>query len=243
MFVLISHGKFGELPTFEQLENPENNLASEIFTEDNQLLGKYYIANRSFIYFEDLSPYVVHALIATEDIRFEKHSGIDVRGLFRVMLKTILGGQNAGGGSTLTQQLAKNLFNTRDNQVHGGLWQLPRLVLVKFKEWNTAVRLERYYTKKEILVMYLNTVTFGHEAFGIKSAAHMFFNTTPDSLNLQQSADLVGLLKAPSGYSPVLHPENSVRRRNVVLSQMEKYGFISSRSNGFGNAAAPDHRF
>ncbi len=228
LFVLISHGKFGELPTFEQLENPENNLASEIFTEDNQLLGKYYIANRSFIYFEDLSPYVVHALIATEDIRFEKHSGIDVRGLFRVMLKTILGGQNAGGGSTLTQQLAKNLFNTRDNQVRGGLWQLPRLVLVKFKEWNTAVRLERYYTKKEILVMYLNTVTFGHEAFGIKSAARMFFNTTPDSLNLQQSADLVGLLKAPSGYSPVLHPENSVRRRNVVLSQMEKYGFISS---------------
>ncbi len=228
IFVLISEGKLGELPTFKRLENPENNLASEIYTEDGQLLGKYYFENRSFVNYEDLSPDVVHALIATEDIRFEKHSGIDVRGLFRVGLKTILGGQNTGGGSTLTQQLAKNLFNTRDIQDRSKLRRIIDLVIVKFKEWNTAVRLERYYTKKEILVMYLNTVPFGHEAYGIKSAARMFFNTTPDSLNLQQSADLVGLLKAPTYYSPVVNPENSVRRRNIVLSQMEKYGFIDS---------------
>ncbi|HYW95719.1 MAG TPA: transglycosylase domain-containing protein, partial [Bacteroidales bacterium] len=228
VFVLISSGKFGDLPTFKKLENPENNLASEIYTEDNQLLGKYYIENRSFVDYADLSPDVVHALIATEDIRFERHSGIDVRGLFRVILKTILGGQNTGGGSTLTQQLAKNLFNTRNLEDHGKLRRTIDLVIVKFKEWNTAVRLERYYTKKEILVMYLNTVTFGHEAYGIKSASRMFFNTTPDSLTLQQSADLVGLLRAPTYYSPILNPERSIRRRNVVLSQMEKYGFINS---------------
>ena len=228
IFFLIANGQFGDLPTFKKLENPENNLASEIYTEDNQLLGKYYIENRSFVYYEDLSPDIVHALIATEDIRFEKHSGIDVRGLFRVVLKTILGGQNTGGGSTLTQQLAKNLFNTRDLQGRSKIRRIIDLVIVKFKEWNTAVRLERYYTKKEILVMYLNTVPFGHEAFGIKSAARMFFNSTPDSLNLEESADLVGLLKAPTYYSPILNPENSIRRRNVVLSQMEKYGFIDS---------------
>ncbi len=228
IFILISTGKFGDLPTFKKLENPENNLASEIYTEDNELLGKYYVENRSFVYYEDLSPYVVHALIATEDIRFAKHSGIDIRGLFRVVLKTILGGQNTGGGSTLTQQLAKNLFNTRDLEEHSKLRRMIDLVIVKFKEWNTAVRLERYYTKKEILVMYLNTVPFGHEAYGIKSAARMFFNTTPDSLTLAESADLVGLLKAPTYYSPVRNPENSVRRRNIVLSQMEKYGYIDS---------------
>ncbi len=228
IFVLISSGVFGELPTFKKLENPENNLASEIYTADNQLLGKYYIENRTYVDYEDLSPEIIHALIATEDIRFEKHSGIDARGLARVMFRTILGGQNTGGGSTLTQQLAKNLFNTRNMEDHGKLRRMIDLVIVKFKEWNTAVRLERYYTKKEILVMYLNTVTFGHEAFGIKSASRMFFNTTPDSLNLQQSADLVGLLRAPTYYSPILNPERSIRRRNVVLGQMEKYGFISS---------------
>ena len=228
IFLLISTGKFGDLPTFEKLENPENNLASEIYTIDGELLGKYYVQNRSFVNYDDLSLDLVHALIATEDIRFEKHSGIDTRGLFRVVLKTILGGQNTGGGSTLTQQLAKNLFNTRDLEYHSKLRRMIDIIVVKFKEWNTAVRLERYYTKKEILVMYLNTVPFGHEAYGIKSAASMFFNTTPDSLKLEESADLIGLLKAPTYYSPVLNTENSIRRRNIVLSQMEKYGFLDS---------------
>jgi penicillin-binding protein 1A len=216
----------GSLPTFEKLENPENNLASEIYTEDNRLLGKFFIENRTFANYEDLSPYLVNALKATEDIRFEKHSGIDARGLMRVFIRTVLGGQNTGGGSTLSQQLAKNLFNTRENQHKNKIRRSIDLVIIKFKEWNTAVRLERYYTKKEILVMYLNTVSFGHEAFGIKSASDIFFSTTPDSLNLQQAAVLVGVLKAPTYYSPISNPENSIRRRNVVLSQMDKYDFI-----------------
>ncbi len=226
IFLLISMGKLGTLPTFESLENPENNLASEIYTEDKRLLGKFFVENRTFANYEDLSPYLVNALIATEDIRFEKHSGVDARGLMRVIVRTIIGGQNTGGGSTLSQQLAKNLFNTRENQHMSKLRRSIDLVIIKLKEWNTAVRLERYYTKKEILVMYLNTVSFGHEAFGIKSASDIFFSSTPDSLNLQQAATLVGVLKAPTYYSPIRNPENSIRRRNLVLSQMEKYDFI-----------------
>ncbi len=227
LFLFISTGYLGSLPTFERLENPENNLASEIYTEDNKLLGKFFVENRTFITYEELSPDLINALKSTEDIRFEKHSGIDARGLIRVVVRTIIGGQNTGGGSTLTQQLAKNLFNTRDNYKRSKFRRGIDLVVVKFKEWNTAVRLERYYTKKEILVMYLNTVSFGHEAFGIKSASNIFFNSTPDSLSLQEAAVLVGVLKAPTYYSPILNPDNAFRRRNVVLLQMKKYGFIT----------------
>lgn len=227
LFVLISQRKLGYLPTFDDLENPQNNLASEVFTEDNELLGKFYIENRTFAEFQDLSPDLIHALIATEDIRFSKHSGIDARGLARVFFRTILGGQNTGGGSTITQQLAKNLFDTREIKGSNRILRKLNLILIKFKEWNTAVRLERYYTKNEILVMYLNTVSFGHEAYGIKSASRIFFDTTPDSLKIEQAAILVGALRAPTYYSPVLNPENSLRRRNVVLSQMEKYNFLT----------------
>lgn len=226
LFILVSKGVFGDLPSFDRLENPENNLATEIITADGELLGKYFIENRTFVDFEDLSPYLVEALIATEDIRFEKHSGVDARGLARVLVRTILGGQNAGGGSTLSQQLAKNLFNTRDYQSSSGIRRQAELVAFKFKEWVTAARLERFYTKREILVMYLNTVPFGHETFGIKSASRVFFDTTPDSLKLEQAAVLVGLLQAPTRYSPLRNPENSETRRNIVLGQMEKYGFI-----------------
>jgi penicillin-binding protein 1A len=229
LFVLISGGKLGPLPTFEKLENPENNLASEIYTVDSVLLGKFFVENRTFVEYEDLSPYLVRALLATEDIRFEKHSGIDSRGLARVIFRTIIGGQNTGGGSTITQQLAKNLFNTRENQRKSKIARSIDLVIIKFKEWNTAVRLERHYTKKEILVMYLNTVPFGQESFGIKSAASTFFNTTPDSLKIEEAAVLVGLLKAPTTFNPIRNPENSIQRRNVVLSQMEKYDFIDSQ--------------
>lgn len=225
-FILVSSGKFGELPTFENLENPENNIASEIYSEDNQLLGKFFIENRTFVEFDELNPYLVSALVATEDIRFEKHSGIDARGLARVMFRTILGGQNTGGGSTISQQLAKNLFNTRDSRKRNFIVRKLNMVVFKLKEWNTAVRLERFYTKKEILVMYLNTVPFGHESYGIKSASRVFFNNTPDSLRIEEAATLVGLLKAPTYYSPVLNPDNALKRRNVVLSQMVKYGFL-----------------
>ncbi len=216
----VSKGVFGELPSFEELENPKSNLASEVISSDGQLLGKYFIQNRSNTSFNELSPVLVKALIATEDIRFENHSGIDIKGLLRVLFKTILTRQDAGGGSTLTQQLAKNLF-PREKMTTTGL------IIRKVKEWIIAVRLEKSYTKEEILTMYLNTVEFGQNAFGIKSASRTFFQKSPSELNVAESAVLVGLLKGPTIYSPVRNPANSTIRRNTVLAQMTKYGFLS----------------
>ncbi len=234
LFTLIASGNLWFLPenmrfmpTFEELENPESNLAAEIISADQQLLGKYYRENRTVVQFDNLSPVLVNALIATEDIRFYEHSGIDPRGLGRVLFKTvILGQRNAGGGSTITQQLAKNLF-PRDKTKRSKLAKMFVMVMTKFKEWVIAVKLERNYTKEEILAMYLNTVEFGSQAFGIKSAARTFFDKSPDSLHLEEAAVLVGLLKAPTWYSPIRNPERSKKRRNVVLGQMYKYGFIS----------------
>ncbi|HOY31948.1 MAG TPA: transglycosylase domain-containing protein [Bacteroidales bacterium] len=221
LFTCISLGVFGFMPTFEELENPRSNLASEIYSSDQVLLGKYYIENRSNVHFEDLSPNVVNALVATEDARFTDHSGIDARSLFRVMLGVFTRDRGAGGGSTITQQLAKNLFPRETNQ------NFLKVVITKFKEWITAVKLERNYTKQEIIAMYLNTVDFGNQSFGIKSAARTYFNKTPDSLNIQESATLIGLLKAPTRYSPLRNPENAMKRREVVLKQMVINGFIS----------------
>jgi penicillin-binding protein 1A len=234
LFTLIASGNLWFLPesmrfmpTFEELENPESNLAAEIISADQQLLGKYYRENRTVVQFDNLSPVLVNALVATEDIRFYEHSGIDPRGLGRVLFKTvILGQRNAGGGSTITQQLAKNLF-PRDKTKRSKLAKIFVMVMTKFKEWVIAVKLERNYTKEEILAMYLNTVEFGSQAFGIKAAARTFFDKSPDSLHLEEAAVLVGLLKAPTWYSPIRNPERSKKRRNVVLGQMYKYGFIS----------------
>jgi len=225
IFILIAERKLGFLPSFEDLENPQNNLASELFSEDQKLIAKFFIENRTFVEYKELSPFLVNALISTEDIRFYRHSGVDARGLGRVFFRTVLARQKTGGGSTLTQQLAKNLFS-REIKGDNFITRTFNLIIIKFKEWHTAVRLERYYTKNEILVMYLNTVTFGHETFGIKSAARIFYDTTPDSLKLEQAATLIGLLKAQTYYSPLLNPENSLRRRNIVLGQMKKYGYI-----------------
>jgi penicillin-binding protein 1A len=229
IFTLISAEVFGPMPTFEDLENPDNNLASQVFSEDNKLLGKYYYQNRSYVEFKELSPNIVNALLATEDIRFQKHSGIDPRGLARVAFKTVLLGRSSGGGSTITQQLAKNLFPRDTTRYNSRIAYLGNLAVNKFKEWVTAVKLEKNYTKKEIIVMYLNTVPFGGQSYGIKSAAKTFFNTFPDSLKIHEAATLVGLLKAPTRYSPVLNPEQSLERRNVVLSQMHKYNFINKQ--------------
>ncbi len=172
--------------------------------------------------YEELSPNLVKSLLATEDIRFHNHSGVDVRSIMRVIFRNILGGQrSAGGGSTLSQQLAKNLFPRQENP------STAQIVIIKLKEWVTASRLERNYTKEEIIAMYLNTVDFGSHAFGIKSAAKTYFNTFPDSLKAEESAMLVGMLKAPSWYHPVRNPERALLRRNVVLSQMARYGFIA----------------
>ncbi|NJL15389.1 MAG: penicillin-binding protein [Microscillaceae bacterium] len=219
-------GLFGEIPSFEILENPRNELASEIYTADNILMGKYYRENRTPVTYEELSPYLVNALVATEDIRFEEHSGIDVRAIFRAVFTL---GQR-GGGSTITQQLAKNLYRTRGENSEGYLHKFPlmRMVVIKTKEWVTAVKIEQRYTKQEIIEMYFNTVAFGHNAYGIHTAAKAFFDKHPSQLNVQESATLVGMLKAPSRFSPISNPEDSKTRRNTVLEQMEKYAYLTT---------------
>ncbi len=229
LFVLISYEKMGKMPTFEELENPESNLASEIYSQDSVLLGTVFWDNRSYTEYEELPQNIIDALIATEDVRFHNHSGIDARGLARVFVYSILmNNSSSGGGSTITQQLAKNLFPRDTTTYHTTIGRKLHLGISKFKEWVTAVKLERNYTKDEIIGMYLNTVPFGGITYGIKSATKTYFNTVPDSLKVEESALLVGLLKAPTYYSPVRHPERSRLRRNVVLSQMNKYGYLTN---------------
>jgi len=227
IMILIGHRKMGFLPDFEELENPQTNLSTLIITEDGEQLGKYFVENRTFVNFDELAPHLVDALVATEDVRYYRHSGIDIRSLSRVLVYSVLLGQNEGGGSTISQQLAKNLF-PRDTTVRRTkIGRTGRLAVNKFKEWNTGVRLERSYTKQEILSMYLNTVPFGGGSIvGINSAAKTFFNTTPDSLTIEQAATLVGMLKAPTAYNPRINPERSFGRRNTVINQMEKYGYL-----------------
>ncbi len=223
---LIASGNLGFIPPFDELENPKSSLASEVISSDGQVLGKYYVENRTIVHFDSLSPNIINALLATEDIRFYKHSGIDMRSLARVLVKSILLGKSAGGGSTITQQLAKNLYRMREKlkippkNLISKIW---RIIIMKFQEWVTAAKLEKNYTKEEILVMYLNTVPFGHNAYGINSASYIFFGKSPNSLKLEEAAVLVGLLRAPTKYSPILHPENSIKRRNTVISQIQKY--------------------
>jgi penicillin-binding protein 1A len=221
LILLMSVGLFGKLPTIEDLANPRSNLASEIISSDQEVLGKFYIENRSNVDYNELSPKLVDALISTEDARFHEHAGIDLRALFRVLIKTIfVGDSDSGGGSTLTQQLAKNMFPRED---------LSKIEVIfrKLKEWIIATKLERNYTKEEILALYLNTVDFGNQAFGIKSASKIFFNTSPDKLKAEEAALLVGVLKGPSFYNPVRNYERSLNRRNVVLSQMVKYNTLT----------------
>jgi len=217
---------FGEMPTLDVLENPKSELASELISSDGATLGKYFRENRSPIEYENISKNMLNALIATEDVRFEKHSGIDFKGTFAIFTSMLM--LKNRGSSTLSQQLAKNLFSTRGRKYAGILTKVPkvRTLIVKTKEWLTAIKIERAYTKQEIITMYLNTVDFGSNAYGIKTAASTFFNTTPEKLTINQAAMLVGVLKAPSYYSPVLHPENAFNRRNTVLEQMEKYDFL-----------------
>jgi penicillin-binding protein 1A len=230
IFTLIATGKMGFMPSFEDLENPQNNLASQVISSDGEMLGPYYHQNRTYAEFDELSDNLVASLLATEDIRFHRHSGIDARGLARVFVKSIVLGQSSsGGGSTITQQLAKNLFPRDTTTYRFGITRKVNLGMTKFKEWVTAVKLERNYTKDEIMVMYLNTVDFGSHAYGIKTASRTFFSTTPDSLKIEEAALLVGILQAPSRLSPVRNPESAIARRNVVLNQLRRYDFISNR--------------
>jgi penicillin-binding protein 1A len=211
---------FGPLPSFRDLENPKSNQASEILTSDKKTLGTYYVENRSNVTYKEISPNVIHALVATEDERFYEHSGIDFRRMFSILILNIFKNQ---GGSTITQQLAKNLFT--DHPSRNKLVRFSQ----KMKEWITAVKLERRYTKEEIITMYLNKVDFGaYQTYGIKSAARTYFNTTPDQLTPDQAAMLIAMINGPGYYSPINHPDRVLNRRNnVVLPLMEKMGYIS----------------
>jgi penicillin-binding protein 1A len=226
IFTLISKEKLGPMPTFSELENPELNLAAEVWSEDGVLLGKISLENRTWTGYKEISPYLVNALIATEDIRYYRHSGIDIRGLGRAVFRTILLGQNTGGGSTITQQLAKQLY-PRDTSRTSVLVRKIKIGVSKFKEWQTAVKLEKSYTKEEIITMYLNKFDFSYNAIGIRSASKVYFNKSPDSLNVQQAAVLIGMLKASTRYNPVRNYDLMFQRRNIVLSQMAKYGYLS----------------
>ena len=220
----IVQGWFGELPSTQQLENPESNLASTVYSKKGKVLGKYFTQNRSKINYDQLSPHLVDAIIATEDARFYDHPGIDVQALLRVLFfRFLLGQEDAGGGSTITQQLAKNLFPRKSFST----WS--EIIVRKLKEWVIAVRLERYYTKKEILQMYFNTVSFGSNTYGIQSASQTFFNKMPKQLKPEEAAVLVGALKATHYYSPVFNPQNSLERRNLVLQLMNRHDYISEK--------------
>ncbi|MES2386732.1 MAG: transglycosylase domain-containing protein [Bacteroidota bacterium] len=217
----------GGMPGLDNLANPKSELASEVYSADNVLIGKYFRENRSPVEFEEISPNLIKALYATEDIRFDAHSGIDLKGLGTIGVYLMMGKRR--GSSTITQQLAKNLFSTRSEAYTGTLMGVPglRTAIIKAKEWITAIKLERAYTKKEIITMYLNTVHYGSNAYGIKVASKTFFNTSPSKLNIQQAALLVAVLKGQSYYSPVYRPKRGLERRNIVIDQMEKYDFLT----------------
>ena len=223
----ISLGAYGRLPDKTDLTIVTNYQASEVYASEGSLLGRYYIENRSNVKYEEISPDFIHALVATEDARFFKHNGVDLRSWSRVFIKNILlKDRTAGGGSTISQQLAKNLY-PRSEYGYGSL------VINKLKEVLIAKRLERLYSKEEILELYLNTVPFSENTFGIKVAAHRFFNTSPDQLSTNQSAVLVGMLKATTFYNPVRFPQHSVERRNLVLNQMRKYKHLSRKEAAY----------
>lgn len=217
---------FGKSPGFNDIMNPVVNEASEIYSADSVLLGRFFSQNRTPVTYEEISTILVTTLIDTEDERFYRHHGIDVVGLFAALKDMFRG--DARGGSTITQQLAKNLFRVRTQYSTGLLGRTPglKLLIMKVKEWIVATKLEAVFSKEEILTMYFNTVDFGSNSFGIKTAARTYFSTTPDKLNYEQSATLVGLLKATSNYNPRLHPENSRLRRNTVLDLVYQHNHI-----------------
>ena len=221
-------GLFGGLPSLQDLEKPDSELSSELYSADGMLLGKYFRHNRTPVAYADLSNEMIETLLVTEDIRYTQHSGIDFRGLGRVLVYSILLGENAGGGSTLTQQLAKNLFKTRTDQFKGTLSDIPGigLVIVKIKEWIVAVQLEKFYTKEEILAMYLNTAEFGSNSYGIRVAAETYFNKEPHEINYNEAAILVGLVNKPTRYNPVYNPEFAKAKRTEVLYNLYKYDRI-----------------
>jgi penicillin-binding protein 1A len=213
---------FADLPDTEELQNPKTLLATEIYTSDMKVMGKFYAENRTNVKFKDISPNVVNALIATEDARFYDHSGVDVRALGRAVYGALTGSSSSGGGSTISQQLAKMLFPREELSKF-------QLVIRKIKEWIIAVKLEKEYTKEEIIALYLNKFDYVNNAVGIKSAAQIYFDTTPDSLKMEEAAMLVGMAKNPAYFNPNRFHERAEGRRNTVLIQMNKYGYITKQ--------------
>ena len=226
LFLLV--WAFADIPSFEELENPDSKLATQVIAEDGEVLTTFHIENRSYVSYEDLSPNLVNAAVATEDVRFYSHSGIDFISLGRVLFKTLLMGDSGqGGGSTITQQLAKTLY-PRENvssRIPGG--RQMKMVWIKLKEWITAVKLERNYTKEEIMDMYMNAIFFGSNAYGVQAASKTFFGKNPRDLTVEESAMLVGMVNKPTRYNPVLNPDKALLRRNFVIGQMEKAGYLT----------------
>ncbi len=238
LFYSISKGWLGYLPAIDQLQNPINKFASEIYSSDLKLIGSFSTStdNRIKTDYDQISPNVINALVATEDERFYKHSGIDARALGRVLLKTAILQQNTGGGSTITQQLAKQLYSPRANNIITRALQKPI-------EWVISVQLEKIYTKEEIITLYLNQFDFLYNAVGIKSAAYVYFNKTPDKLHKEEAAMLVGMCKNPSLYNPRRFPQRALSRRNVVINQMQKSGYITREESDSLRAIPIDLEF
>lgn len=226
--MLLLVGIFAKIPSFEELEHPDNKLATQIISEDGELLSTFHIENRTYVSYDELSEHLVHAAISTEDSRFYRHSGIDMKGLARVFVKTLLMHDSSqGGGSTITQQLAKTLYPRREVTSRIPGWSKVVMVWTKFKEWITAVKIERNYTKDEIMVMYLNSVFFGSGAYGVKAASETFFAKGPAALTVEEAATLIGMVNKPTRYNPALNPDLSLKRRNFVIGKMAKAGYIS----------------
>ena len=220
---LIYNGKIGYMPPVEELKNPKDKFASVVYSADGQELGRYFrnTGNRVYASYDEISQHVIDALIATEDSRFKDHSGIDIRAIMRVMVKTLLMQQkNAGGGSTITQQLAKQLYSPTSQNIFERALQKPI-------EWMIAVKLERFYSKDEIIKMYLNQFDFLYNAVGIKSAAYIYFGKDAKDLSIEEAATLVGMVKNPSYYNPIRKNERTRQRRNIVLEQMCKAGMLT----------------
>jgi penicillin-binding protein 1A len=237
LYLLVITGATGPLPSKEELSRVENPMASEVYSADSVLLGRFFLQERSNVAFENLPKHVVDALIATEDVRFYQHNGVDFRSLGRVMIKTLLlQNESAGGGSTITQQLAKNLYARKK-------YSFLSLPVNKVREMVIAKRIEKVYDKNSIIALYLNTVPFGENIFGIEAAAQRFYSVPVKSLNVNQAAVLIGMLKATYSYNPRIFPENARNRRNIVLSQMEKYGMIDEQQKESYSTAPIELRY
>lgn len=228
LFFLLLVGLFADIPSFEELETPNNKLATQILDEEGKILTTYHIENRTYVSYDELSPYLVQAAVATEDKRFYEHSGIDLWSLGRVAVKTLFLHQSSqGGGSTITQQLAKTLYPRADISSKVPGVSAIKMVWIKLKEWVTAIRLERSYTKEELMAMYMNAIFFGSNSYGVRAAAGTFFAKSPIDINAQEAATLVGMVNKPTRYNPALNPEQSLHRRNYVLRKMYEADYLT----------------